>query len=306
MKLTKNSPNEINLNLQRIFGFMIVKNESLRLPYILDYYRGLEIDQFIIIDNGSSDGTLEILNNQEDVSVFSTTDEYGEHWPLIQRLLSLYGLNRWCLVLDADEMLFYPHCDIIKLHDLCKFLDDEGGMALHCILLDTYSKGSIKDVRYKSGENPLKVAPWFDSETHHKMRSRYYGGMRERVFGITPCITKYPLFRFNKDIQVSRGMHEISIKPTQGIRGALLHFKYMQDFYSRAIEGSKNGQYWNNSFEYKAYAEVLGKDEHLNLWYPKSVKFSNNEQLIKLGIEETSDLFEKYASNFRVKRCKNT
>ncbi|MBU4481877.1 glycosyltransferase family 2 protein, partial [Candidatus Parcubacteria bacterium] len=210
---------------------------------------------------------------------------------------SLYGINRWCLILDADELLFYPHCDLIKLQDLCGFFDAEKSVAMHSILLDMYSNIPIDQVEYKSNQNPLKIVSWFDPDTHYKMKSRYYGGMRERVFGVVPCITKYPLFYFDKNFRVSRGMHEISEKPTQSIRGVLLHFKYMQDFHKRATEGARNGQYWNNSFEYKAYAKILKKNKHLNLWHQKSVKFLDNKQLIKLGIEETSGSFENYVHN---------
>jgi hypothetical protein len=151
--------------------------------------------------------------------------------------------------------------------------------------LDTYSNIPISEVNYKSGQNPLKVARWFDPNSHYKIRSRYYGGMRERVFGITPCLTKYPLFYFDKDLRIGRGTHEISEKPTEDIQGTLLHFKYMQDFYKKVIEGSKNEQYWNNSIEYKAYAKILEMRPHLNLWCRNSLELSDKKRLLDLGIE---------------------
>jgi len=44
-----------------IFLFSTMRNEALRLPYFLEYYRALGVDQFFIVDNGSTDGTAELL-----------------------------------------------------------------------------------------------------------------------------------------------------------------------------------------------------------------------------------------------------
>jgi len=285
MNLDKINFNKVDLDPRKIAMFMVVKNESLRLPYFIDYHRILGVNQFFIIDNNSSDKTIELLCEHEDTYVFSTADNYKEHWSWISQLLLDYGLGRWCLVMDADELLSYPNCDVIKLNDLCKILNQKKSRSLHCILLDMYSNIPISEVNYKPGQNPLEVASWFDPNSHHKIRSRYYGGMRERVFGITPCLTKYPLFYFDRDLHISRGTHEISEKPTEDIRGSLLHFKYMQDFYEKVIDGSKNEQYWNDSIEYKAYAKILEIYPHLNLWCQDSSKLSNKKKLLDLDIE---------------------
>ncbi len=41
-----------------------VRNEKIRLPYFLRYYRELGIDHFLIVDNDSTDGTLDYLGGQ--------------------------------------------------------------------------------------------------------------------------------------------------------------------------------------------------------------------------------------------------
>ena len=46
-----------------------VRNEIVRLPYFLDYYRRLGAGHFLVVDNGSDDGTHEYLADQPDVSV---------------------------------------------------------------------------------------------------------------------------------------------------------------------------------------------------------------------------------------------
>ena len=44
-----------------ILAFVTVRNEMIRLPYFLDHYRGLGVDHFLIVDNGSDDGTAAFL-----------------------------------------------------------------------------------------------------------------------------------------------------------------------------------------------------------------------------------------------------
>ena len=53
-----------------------LRNEKVRLPFFLRYYRDLGIDHFLIIDNGSDDGSREYLAEQPDVSVWTTDASY--------------------------------------------------------------------------------------------------------------------------------------------------------------------------------------------------------------------------------------
>ncbi len=41
--------------------FTVLRNEKVRLPYFLQYYRDLGIDHFLIVDNDSDDGSREYL-----------------------------------------------------------------------------------------------------------------------------------------------------------------------------------------------------------------------------------------------------
>ena len=66
------------LPAQPILLLSTMRNERIRLPYFLAYYRRLGIDHFLIVDNGSDDGTREYLADQPDVSVWSATAGYKQ------------------------------------------------------------------------------------------------------------------------------------------------------------------------------------------------------------------------------------
>lgn len=47
--------------------FSTLRNERVRLPYFLNYYREMGINHFLIVDNDSDDGSAEYLAEQPDV-----------------------------------------------------------------------------------------------------------------------------------------------------------------------------------------------------------------------------------------------
>ena len=55
-----------------ILLFCTIRNEADRIDWFLHHYRGLGVDHFCFVDNGSDDGTLDTLLAQPDSSVWST------------------------------------------------------------------------------------------------------------------------------------------------------------------------------------------------------------------------------------------
>ena len=57
-----------------IVAFLTIRNERPRLRYFLNYYRRLGVDHFCFVDNGSTDGGPELLEDEPDVSLWHTDD----------------------------------------------------------------------------------------------------------------------------------------------------------------------------------------------------------------------------------------
>jgi len=296
------SPNEIRL-------FMKVRNESLHLPYFIKYYKKMGVDRFFIIDNDSTDGTLPFLLSQKNTHVFRTKECYkkahsGHNW--LEILLSKYGKGHWCLVVDADEILIYPHYEKVSIRELCRFLEKEKSTALSCLLLDMYANKPIRLARYNQGDNPLPSFPYFDKNTHYIERCPipkypipkysntclYTGGARKRVFGLKTNLNKIPLFKFKPSVSLCGGQHFISGALLSSIEGAVLHFKFTSNFTSKVLEEAKREMYSNNAKEYKIYAKKIIKNQ--NLYYPDSIKFKNSRQLVNLKIMKPSKAFEAF------------
>lgn len=89
-------------------AFACIKNEIMRLPFLLDYHRKLGVDRFFFIDNGSTDGTVEFLQGERDCHCFHSDGNFfadnvePPRWT--NALRNVFGDGYWSLSLDADEM----------------------------------------------------------------------------------------------------------------------------------------------------------------------------------------------------------
>jgi hypothetical protein len=130
-----------------ILAVLCVRNEAVRLPFFLDHHRRLGVRQFLVIDNASSDGTAELLRAQPDVSLWQTAASYraaryGVDWT--NWLLMRHGHGHWCLTVDADELLVYPHWETRPLPALTRWLDSTGAQSLAAMMLELYPKARCR------------------------------------------------------------------------------------------------------------------------------------------------------------------
>jgi|GEM_PF-6125203 len=293
---------EIEVKLNDVLCFVVVRNEELRLPYFLQYYRNKGVAKFFIVDNHSTDTTLTFLQQQPDVYVWHTTRSFrissgGLDW--LELLLQNYGVNHWCLTLDADEFLYYYDCENKTIPQLCAELEKENKQALKAILLDMYSQQPLKDAKYNPGQNPLEVCPYFDKQfyTVKKLdidgKMGYWGGVRERVFPQRKrmnLLHKVPLIKYDFHAKLSYGQHSIDNLEISQQTGCLFHFKYFSNFHDTAKLESARGEYALGSLKYKMFAIKLDENPELSMYSPEhSVKFKDSHQLLELGIIQGKD-----------------
>lgn len=288
-----------------ILLFSTQRNEKIRLPYFLDYYRRMGVTHFLIVDNDSDDGTLEYLAGQTDVSVWHTTASYkrsrfGMDW--LNWLLRKHGHGRWCLTVDPDEFLVYPFCDTRPIRALTDWLDASSIRSFSSMLLDMYPKGRLGDQPYHEGQDPLEIAQWFDSGNYTIQKNKIFGnlwiqgGPRGRVFfpgkpKKAPALNKIPLVKWHRryayvsssHMLLPRGLNQVYDEwGGEKASGILLHTKFLDTFTVKAREELERRQHYAASVEYKAYADKL--DENPELWCKWSEKYINWRQLEILGL----------------------
>lgn len=288
-----------------ILLFSVIRNERIRLPFFLKYYRNMGVSNFFFVDNDSDDGSFEYLSDQPDVSIWTTEASYkrarfGVDW--INWLLRKHAAKHWVLVVDVDEFFVYPHCDTRDLHALTDWLDASSIKSFGAMLLDMYSQRPVEKTPYREGTDPIKKLEYFDPGNYTMRRDKKYGnlwvqgGPRQRVFfedapHRAPALNKIPLVKWEKGYVYVSSTHALLPRGLNLVydewggekaSGCLLHAKFLDILRNKALEELERKQHYAGSREYQAYSEKLG--EGLRLWTEHSVKYEDWRQLQALGL----------------------
>jgi hypothetical protein len=286
-----------------ILAFACIRNEAIRLPWFLDHHRALGIGHFLIVDNGSDDGSRDWLAAQPDVSLWVSPRSYrnarfGIDW--INRLLRHYGSGHWCLVVDADEALVYPGHDRSDLHALTAWLDRAGRPCLPAMLLEMYPRGRLSEAQYLPGDNPFVALRWFDPggyrrTAHRRMGMTWIqGGPRERVFfrdrpDMAPTLNKLPLVRWRRDYAFWNGVHALLPRSLNAAhedsdvpQAVLMHSKFLNDAPHRAGQEKARREHFADPDAMSGYYDALAADPVL--WTESSREYRDWRELEDAGL----------------------
>lgn len=288
-----------------ILLFSTLRNEKVRLPFFLQYYRDQGVNHFLMVDNGSTDDGREYLAQQPDVSLWTTGASYkrahfGVDW--LNALQRRHAHGHWTLVVDPDEFLVYPFCDTRPLRALTDWLDTSDIRSFSAMLLDMYPKGPITAQRYVEGQNPFDIACFFDAGNYAITRNDRFGnlwiqgGPRTRTFfadkpRAAPALNKIPLVRWDRRYTYDSSTHMLlprglnRVYDSQGgekASGCLLHAKFLDILAEKAEEEVDRGQHYAGGREYAAYHDEMARTP--DLWCKWSEKYVNWRQLEILGL----------------------
>lgn len=283
-----------------------VRNERARLPYFLDYYRRLGVDRFLVIDNGSDDGSVEWLLSQPDLHLWGSElpfklANFGSSW--FELLLRRHGVGHWCLTVDADEFLTYAGAPERPLRTFCADLAARGKQAATGVLLDLYGDRPVSETHYRPSDDPLALCPFFDRVYFHTRfeqdrqygnQALYFGGVRQRVFPAEHdyLLNKCVLFRYAPDCVLNSGQHLTNI-PAERLaisNVCVLHYKFFSSFLDYARTEAAREMHAQGGEQYKAYQRELSRQRDLVLYDPEhSIRFQGIEQLVQLAVMRPED-----------------
>lgn len=288
-----------------ILAVVVLRNEAERLPFFLAHYRRLGVAQFLVVDNGSTDGSSGMLAAQPDVSVWYTDQSYhsarfGLDW--LTWLQFKYAHGHWCLTVDADEILVYADHQKCGLQSLTCWLDLQGRQAFGALMLDIYPKGQLSEREYAPGQDPSEILQWFDAGPYRSVRQVplgnlwVQGGVRERVFFAdtphrSPTLNKIPLVKWNRRYAYNNASH--SLLPPKLNRfydgpggdqpsGVLLHSKFLPGIVSRSAIEKRRKQHFHTPANFDRYYDAITDD--LSLWHEGSIRLEGMAQLQALGL----------------------
>lgn len=187
----------------------IVHNEMYFLPAFLAHYRNLGIEQFVVLDDASTDGTRTYLAQQPDVVVVKSAYRYGDRVTLAGpkpkdvRILYIwrsllherFALDRWALQVDADEFIHLPPGRDFR--EIGEGLNDVAFDVIWTVMLDVYPRdfGSLSSISRQETFDP-ETGWYFDAEPHVRLRKGrwptwIHTGARARLYeshGLRPLM----------------------------------------------------------------------------------------------------------------------
>lgn len=264
----------------------VVKNEADKLEAFFNHYNKLGEFNYIFIDNGSTDMSVEIIRNNEGtvylcLEPFSTIRKIS--W--INKVYSTLKVGEWSILLDTDELLVYDNYEIISINDVLKAFDKNNITTGAAIMIDMFSNKPSQRESYI--DNYVYFENCFHEEKSFFFNS-IYGGIREREFkfkkGRIFLIKKHPVVKKEEDTMLIHCHYIYPFKRNfqSQIYFGLLHYKLFDSEFEKYKKFAQEGNYADESIEYKNYMKAFADKTYEQIFaIGKNTELYNGTESLK-------------------------
>jgi hypothetical protein len=292
--------------------FSVIRNETYFLPFFLAHYRNLGVENFLIYDDHSDDGTTEYVANQDDCTIITSDREFGEKISSSKRMVhALKALvpeqffpERWVVTVDADEFMLLPS-PFQTLTELTTELDRHGGLCVTAPMVDFYPE-RLSQRNHSRAVDPFVASNYFDEGPLYEWKpgatkpKLKFLGIRARlarmlyvrdperfnsIYGSErPFIAlwKVPIIKRGFGVQPIDN-HKVNASPQLHTNVALAHFKFCPDIDAKVREAVLRRQYYNASIEYRFLEAVFELLNDTSLLSAQTRKFLSPKSLEEAG-----------------------
>lgn len=277
----------------------VVRNEIHILEDFLNHYRKAGIERFALLDNRSTDGTIEFLAKQPDVDLYRANAPFTtirkQAW--INLLLDIYQAdNQWFVYADADEHIVFDGMEYGRnLADMACAMDRAGVRRVRGCLVDMYSERPLAHATIKRGQTLIEAYPFFDGTGYKEYALppliAREGGPRQRLFASSsdafrPQLSKYPLFRLDPgDIFINpHFLWPYDKNFVSDCFLGILHFKFLPNFRAKVERAVEEKNYWKNSLEYQHYESSIADIDLISFVDESTKRYQEPQSLVDCGL----------------------
>lgn len=190
--------------MEKISVLILVQNSEFHLKRCLDSLT--RFDEIVVVDGGSSDGTIDLAKKYENVKV------YENKWPgfIEQRNFSISkASHKWCFMMDSDEMAT-PEL----VEEIIRIVNNSPDKALYNICRTEFFLGEAIDIGHGKSDWQerlfLKDRVSYTGGNHHKHLidgeladnqpekigyiNRDFRVLHDETYGLSDWVKKVPRF----------------------------------------------------------------------------------------------------------------
>src|SRR5215212_6282017 len=304
-------PEEVDYEPDELVVVCLVRDGRPYVKSFVEHYRSLGAKHLFFLDNNSTDGTVEALQNYENTTVLRSKLPFKEYdVPFKQYLIGRFGRkDRWCLCADMDELFDYPYSDVIGLGSLLAYLSGNSYTAVAALMLDMFPEEPLSGREENLEDEPLKERHRFYDISNLKRVSikknprlrnntlqsdeieTFRNGIDNTVFGTEPLRTKFPLvFTDGRIKPFDRSSHWVDNAKIADISCVLLHYKFLDGyFHKRTLQAVQEENHYKNSRGAKKHLEILDRNPTLQVKRESARELKGVNDLVENGFLVVSE-----------------
>ena len=289
----------------------VVRNGALYVKTFMEHYQALGVRHSVFLDNGSTDGTVDLLRQHPGVTILQSGAPYDRYENTMKRYLAeRFSRGRWSLCADIDELFDYPFSDRLPLAGLLRYLDRRGFTALVAQMLDMFPDVPLEQVHGTPDDRLPDTHPCYDlsaverrpyewSRASSPDVRMHWGGIRRTVFGTDNGLTKAALVRMDGKVRPFVEWHQVTGAVIADVTGVLRHYPFAGTFREKVEDAAHTGRYGpTTTDEYRAYARGLAREPRLRLKGPAAQRYEGLEPLIAEGFLVVSDEYRRWVAAY--------
>lgn len=265
-------PKTVEYGPDEVLLICVVRNGAYHVRTYIEYHLRLGVRHIVFLDNNSTDQTVQIAREYEDVTILQTDRPYHIYENAMKRYLAgRFSRGRWNLCADIDERFGYPFSDTLPLREFVRYLNRSSYTAVLAQMLDMFSDAPLSALRNIAAEDLRRCCTYYDISAIRKIDYRFgppghpaikehFGGIRRKLFGSDNGLTKAALVRVKDPRRLFVGWHHASDARVADVSCVLLHYPFAGAFSEKVAEAVAARRYGKFTADYVRYAEWLRND----------------------------------------------
>ena len=281
----------------------LLKDGADFIPSFLEHYRALGFREFVFLDNGSTDETVDLLRAEEGVLVLRSFMSFKHFYHSMQTwLIERYSDGRWTLLADIDEYFDFPYSEEIGIAGLMDYMEAHKFTSIMTYMIDMYP-----DVISKQDEN----TDWFETHKYFETKSLYWGDVPDHIHGVVPPNLKivvsgvrqrlFDVFELlSKSTFFNSASCKVTVKDTHfalhgklaDVTGHFRHYRFKPPFFETVAHIAKSKHYYLGSGTYCKLHDEIKDEDQITFFDPDySVEMEHSRSVYDAGGGAMSEVY---------------